>query len=133
MAGNRGPVTGGAAWTPAIEQRLAALLADVVTLVCRSCSACCRQAAYVLRMTADEAAHFQSLVPHARIRPHDVAVVPGPADAMLLFSEHSGAVCPALGDAGCTIFADRPQACRLFPVPAVDFCPVSRAVWPGAR
>lgn len=74
---------------------------------CDTCTRCC------------QASHFIHLDPdddraRARIPAELLFAAPGapPGTLVMGYDEHGN--CPMLGPSGCTIYADRPRACRMF-------------------
>jgi hypothetical protein len=65
---------------------------------CAGCTACCR-ANYVVDLTPAEATRL----------PHSVA-----ADGTATLARHPNGTCVLLGEAGCTIHAERPASCRAY-------------------
>jgi len=65
---------------------------------------------------------------HTRIGPGSHPYFPG---VMLNMADEEGHPCPFLGGRGCTVYRDRPSACRTYPVErAVEWDPASKTLKP---
>ena len=74
---------------------------------CEGCTACCRSHQFVL-IEPDDRATLK------RVDPRLLAPAPGrPAGWMVMGFDQDGR-CPMLGEAGCTIYEDRPRNCRVY-------------------
>ena len=73
---------------------------------CGSCTACCRAAQFI-HIGLDETATLAH-VPAGLLVP-----APGRPGSVVMGYDERGH-CPMLGAAGCTIYAHRPQACRMY-------------------
>ena len=74
---------------------------------CGTCSACCRSAQFV-HIEPDETATL-ARVPRSLLFP-----APHLPRGHLVMGYDENGCCPMLGPAGCTIYADRPRACRVY-------------------
>jgi len=91
---------------------------------------CCRQRGQVVFMTDDEQERLARLAGTRTIRFREVAEKRDPthrAGWLLAFVDNGG-VCPFLDQSSnlCSIYEDRPLACRRFPTAPTAGCPV----WP---
>jgi hypothetical protein len=93
------------AWRAALRHSLQAGTSTGVP--CDGCTACCRSHQFVL-IEPDERATLE------RVDPRLLAPAPGrPAGWRVMGFDGDGR-CPMLGDAGCTIYEDRPRTCRVY-------------------
>jgi Fe-S-cluster containining protein len=74
---------------------------------CGDCTACCRSSQFVL--IAPEERDTLAHIPRALLFP-----APRLPEGNLLLGYDERGCCPMLGDAGCTIYEHRPQACRTY-------------------
>lgn len=74
---------------------------------CGTCTACCRASQFV-HVGPDEARAL-ARIPKALLFP-----APGLPPGHVLMGYDAEGRCPMLGEAGCTIYVDRPRTCRMY-------------------
>lgn len=74
---------------------------------CGRCDACCRASHFIHLDPDDDRAR-------ARIPKALLFAAPGAPPGTLVMGFDERGHCPMLGPSGCTIYADRPRACRMF-------------------
>lgn len=108
-----------------VAERFRAASDEELTAICqRQCKArCCRGVLLTFR-DGDEAARISAL---AAERGKNLKVSPDAYGGTLRMSEHEGGHCPFLGEDNlCTIYEERPDACRTFPYyPETKGCLIS--------
>lgn len=76
-------------------------------VACGSCRACCQSSQFV-RIGRDEVETL-ARIPKALLFP-----APGAPESEVVLGYDQTGACPMLGDAGCTIYSDRPKTCRTY-------------------
>ncbi len=74
---------------------------------CGSCTACCRSSQFILVNDTDVAA--RSVIPSELL-----FAAPGLPDGNHVMGYDARGHCPMFSDSGCTIYENRPQACRTY-------------------
>ncbi len=76
-------------------------------VACGSCSACCRSSQFILVTDADKAA--RSVIPAELL-----FAAPGLPEGNHVMGYDAHGHCPMFGESGCSIYEQRPQACRTY-------------------